>query len=102
MTDYTKNIRNILLLLLIITLFVVLKALSGLLIPLVLAGLLTILNLPMVNFLKKLRLPRVLITLLVAFFTIVVLWVLVQMLSGTVEQMIQDKEELAFQCADGL
>ena len=57
MSDYTRNIRTLLLILLIITLFGVLRALSNLLIPLVLAGMLTILNFPMVNFLERLRFP---------------------------------------------
>ena len=97
MTDYTKSIRSILLLLLIITLFGVLRVLSGLLIPLVLAAMLTILNFPMVNFLERLRFPRILITVVVASFTIIILWAVVRMLSGTVEQIIRDQDALAVQ-----
>lgn len=97
MSDYTKNIRSLLLILLIIVLFGVLRALSNLLIPLVLAGMLTILNLPMVNFLKRLRFPRPLITAAAALFTIIVLWAVVRMLSGTVEQIIRDQNALAVQ-----
>ena len=97
MTDYTKSIRSILLILLIITLFGVLKTLSGLLIPLVLAGMLTILNFPMVNFLERLRFPRILITAVVASFTIILLWAVLRMLSGTVEQIIRDQNALALQ-----
>ena len=97
MSDYTRNIRSLLLILLIITLFGVLRALSNLLIPLVLAGMLTILNFPMVNFLERLRFPRPLITVVVALLTIIILWAVVRMLSGTVEQIIQDQNALAFQ-----
>lgn len=97
MSDYTRNIRTLLLILLIITLFGVLRALSNLLIPLVLAGMLTILNFPMVNFLERLRFPRLLITAVVALLTIIILWAVVRMLSGTVEQIIQDQNALAFQ-----
>jgi len=57
MKDYSKSIRNILIIMLIIVVFVVIRELSGLLLPLVLAGLLTILNLPLVNFLKRKRIP---------------------------------------------
>ena len=95
--DHSKTIRNILLILLIIVVFAVLKELSGLLIPLVLAGLLTILNLPLVNFLEKRRIPRFLITLLVAILTLAILWLVVTMISGTVEQLIRDQDFLASQ-----
>ncbi len=97
MGDHSKNIRNILLVMLIILVFIVLKELAGLLLPLVLAGMLTILNLPVVNFLKKRRIPGVLITLMVAFLTLIILWLVFTMISGTVEQLIRDKEFLANQ-----
>ncbi len=100
MNDYTKNIRNILLIMLIILIilvFIVLKELSGLLIPLVLAALLTILNLPLVGYLKKKRVPGFFITLLVAIITLVIIWLIFTMISGTVQQIIDDKEFLASQ-----
>ncbi len=97
MTDHTKGIRNILLILLIIVIFAVLKELSGLLLPLTLAGLLTILNLPMVNFLNKGKIPKFIITLLVAVFSLAILWGVFWMISGTVEQLIQQKDFLARQ-----
>lgn len=97
MGDHSKSIRNILLILLIIVVFTVLKELSGLLIPLALAGLLTILNLPLVNLLERRRIPRFLITLLVAIFTLAILWLVITMISGTVEQLIRDQDFLAGQ-----
>lgn len=92
-----RGIRNILILLLVVVVFIIMKGLSGLLIPLALAGLLTILNLPMVNFLEKRHFPRFLITILVAIVTIVVLWIVITMISGTVEQLIRDQDFLASQ-----
>ncbi len=97
MNDYTKSIRNILLIMLIILVFIVLKELSGLLIPLVLAALLTILNLPLVGYLKKKQVPGFFITLLVAMLTLVIIWLIFTMISGTVQQIIDDKEFLARQ-----
>ncbi len=97
MKDYTKNVRNILLVMLIVLVFMVLKELSGLLIPLVLAALLTILNLPLVSYLEKKRVPGFLITLLVAIISLVILWLIFSMISGTVQQIIDDKEFLARQ-----
>jgi len=97
MTDYSKSTRNILLIMLIILVFIVLKELSGLLIPLVLAGLLTVLNLPLVGFLDKKRLPGFLITLLVSIITLAILWFVISMISGTIQQIIDDKEFLASQ-----
>jgi len=82
---------------LIIVVFIVLKELSGLLLPLVLAGLLTILNLPLVGYLHRKRLPGFLITLLVSILTLVILWLVISMISGTVQQIIDDKEFLAGQ-----
>ena len=92
-----RNIRNILLILLIVVVFVVLKELSQLLLPLALAGLVTLLNLPLVGFLSRRRLPRPLITLLVAIITIGVLWLVLTMIGGTVQQIISDRNFLATQ-----
>lgn len=97
MDTYAKSIRNILLILLIILVFAVLKELSGLMLPLVLAALLTILNLPVVSFLQKKHLPRILITLMVAITSLGILALVVSLISGTVEQLIQDKDFLAAQ-----
>ena len=97
MTDHTKGIRNILLILLIIAVFAVLKELSGLLLPLALAALLTILNLPLVNFLNKRKIPSFLITVMVAILSLAILWGVLGMISGTVEQLIGTKDFLARQ-----
>lgn len=97
MDNYLKGIRNILLVMLIILVFIVLRELSGLLLPLVLAALLTILNLPMVGFLEKRRFPGFLITFMVAVLTLVILWLVFSMISGTVQQIIDDKDFLASQ-----
>ena len=82
---------------LLMAIFLVLKELSGLIIPLVLAALLTILNLPLVNLMERWKIPRILITLLVAIITIAFLWLIISMLSSTVEQIIRDKNFLARQ-----
>jgi len=95
--DYTKSVRNILLIMLIILIFIVLKELSGLLIPLVLAGLLTILNLPLVGYLERKRVPKFIITLVVSILTLAILWLIFTMISGTVQQIIDDREFLARQ-----
>ena len=97
MTDYSKGIRNILLILLIIAVFAVLKELSGLLLPLALAALLTVLNLPLVNFLHNRHVPRVFVTLMVAVLTLAILWGVIGMISGTVEQLIREQDFLARQ-----
>ena len=97
MGDSTKSIRNILLIMVIILVFIILKELSGLLMPVILAALLTVLNLPLVNFLKKRRVPDFLITLLVAVLSLVIIWLIISLISGTVQQIIDDKEFLAAQ-----
>ncbi len=97
MTDYARSIRNILMILLVITLFIILQKLSHLLIPLALAILLTMLNLPVINFLERFKVPRILITILVSSLTIVVLWIVFEMVSRVIHQIIQDKEVLAEQ-----
>ena len=94
---YTKSIRNILMILLIIAIFSVLQTLSHLLIPLALAGLLTMLNLPLVSFLEKRKVPRFLITLIVASLSFIVLRVVAGMIKGVIEQIIQDRDVLAQQ-----
>jgi AI-2 transport protein TqsA len=97
MDTYAKSIRNILLILLIILIFAVLRELSRLMLPLVLAALLTILNLPVVMFLERKKVPKILITLLVAVTTLGLLFLVFTLISGTVEQLIQDKDFLAAQ-----
>ena len=97
MTDHTKGIRNILLILLIIAVFIVLRELSGLLLPLALAGLLTILNLPLVNFLSDRKVPKFLITLVVAVISLAILWGVFGMIGGAVEQIIERQDFLARQ-----
>ncbi len=97
MTDYTKSIRNILMVLLIITIFFVMKTLSHLLIPLTLAGLMTMLSLPLIDLLRKLKFPRFLITVTVAVITIAILWIVIGMIGGIIDQLIQDRELLARQ-----
>ncbi len=96
---YLKSIRNILVIFLAVTGFVLLHQLSHLLLPLVLAGLLTILALPLVNILEKIRIPRFLITLLVAVLTLGLLWVVVSLISGTVQQIVSQRNVLARQLA---
>lgn len=75
----------------------VLKILSSLLIPLVLAAILTLINLPLIHFLERRKLPRLLISLTVALVTIVILWVVVSMISRTVNQIIGQQDMLAQQ-----
>lgn len=99
MTDYNKSTRNILLVLAIIAIFTLLKLLAGLLMPLVLAGLLTLLGLPLVNFLNKRKVPKVIISLLVAGLSLLIVLIVISLIGGTVEQLISDKEFLAGQLA---
>ena len=93
--DEIKGVRNILLILLIIVVFAVLRELSGLIIPLVLAALLTILNLPIVNFLEKRRVPRVFILPLVSILTLGFVFLIITMISGTVDNLMNEQEYLA-------
>lgn len=95
--DHSRTIRNMLVILTIVVTFAVLREVSELLIPLALAGLLTILDLPAVNFLEKKKVPRPLITILVAAITLVVLVLVVNLITGTVEQLIADIDTLAAQ-----
>ncbi len=97
MAEYTKSIRNILMVLLIMTIFFVLKTLAHLLIPLTLAGLLTMLSLPFIDLLRKWKIPRFLITVTVAFITIAILRIVIGMIGGIIDQIIQDRELLARQ-----
>ena len=96
-TRQLKGIRNILLSLLVIVTFIILRELSQLLLPLALAGLLTILDLPMVGFLKRRKVPRVLITLIVAVLTILIVWFVFSMIGGTIDQLLNDSSRLARQ-----
>lgn len=98
--DYSRAIRNMLLILTIVAAFAVLREVSNLLIPLALAGLLTILDLPLVNFLAKRKVPRPIITILVAAVTLVVLVLVVDLITGTVDQLIEDIDSLAAQFND--
>lgn len=82
---------------LIIVVFRVLRELSSLMLPLVLASLLTVINLPLVSFLEKRRIPRFLITLVVSLTTLGALLVIIQLIRGTVEQLIIEKDVLAQQ-----
>ncbi len=96
-SNYLKNIRNILVILLAIAVFVLLRNLSSLLLPLVLAGLLTILALPLVNLLERIHLPRFLITIVVAIVTLALIWAIFSMIHGTVQQIIVQHKVLAQQ-----
>jgi predicted PurR-regulated permease PerM len=51
----------------------------------------------MVGFLEKRRFPGFLITFMVAVLTLVILWLVFSMISGTVQQIIDDKDFLASQ-----
>ncbi|MCG8452099.1 MAG: AI-2E family transporter [Spirochaetales bacterium] len=97
MENHLKAIRNILLILLIIVTFAVLKLLGSLILPLILAALLTILNLPVVNFLERRRIPRGLIAGVVALLTLGVLWLVVTVIGSTIEQLVADIDVLAGQ-----
>ena len=97
MSENTSDIRNILLIILIIIIFAVFKLLAALLIPLAFAGLLILLNMPLINFLHSRKVPKIFIVLSVAFITLAVLWFVVAMISGTVNQLIADKSFLAEQ-----
>lgn len=96
-TRQLKGIRNILLILLVVVTFIILRELSHLLLPLALAGLLTILDLPLVGFLEKRRVPRPLITILVATVTILIVWFVFSMIGGTIDQLLNDSSALARQ-----
>lgn len=91
------SIKNILIVLLVIVVFIVLKQISNLLIPLVLAALLTILNLPVVSFLHKRKVPKVLITIFVAGITVAVIYGLVNLISSSIEQIIGQIDTLTEQ-----
>lgn len=97
MADYTKSTRNILLILTVIVIFALLKTLSSLMMPLVLAGFLAVLGLPIVSFLDKKKVPKFIITLLVAGLSLAVVVAIVSLISGTVEELIRDKNFLASQ-----
>lgn len=97
MTNYNKSTRNILLVLAVFVIFALLKILSSLLMPLVLASFLAILGLPIVSFLDKKKVPKIIITLLVAGLSLAVVVAIVTLISETVEQLINDKDFLASQ-----
>jgi predicted PurR-regulated permease PerM len=97
MSDYSKSIRNALVILTVVVVFAVLRELSGLLIPLVLAALLTVLGLPLVSFLDKRRVPGFFITLIVAAATLALVFLVVTLISATVQQLVTDQAVLARQ-----
>ena len=83
--------------LVVIVFLFVLKQLSGLLLPLILAGMFTILVMPIVNFLENHKVPHSVTTIFISAISLGLIFSIIMLLSGTVQQIITDREILAEQ-----
>lgn len=99
-TRLLRTVRNLLIVGLAIALVSLLKTLSSLLLPLVLALLVTMLTLPLVFWLKRLGLPKIIIIPLVALLTIFVVVVVINILANTLTDLISQQTELTQQFSD--
>lgn len=85
-------IRNTMVVFLMLTLFFILRQLSALLIPLILAGLLIAVYLPIYERLRKWKVPGVLIALILAGFTFFVLFFVSNVIIGTIQDIISEQD----------
>jgi AI-2 transport protein TqsA len=98
MTDIlqiNRSIRNILIVALGILLIALLRELAGLLIPLVFAGILALLCIPLVNILRKIGIPKALILIVIALVVSFVLVMVINIFINTFSSILSDLDELS-------
>jgi hypothetical protein len=98
MTDIlqiNRSIRNILIVALGILLIALLRELAGLLIPLVFAGILALLCIPLVNILRKIGIPKALILIVVALVVSSILVMVINIFINTFSSILSDLDELS-------
>ena len=89
-----RSIRNILVIALGVLLLVMLKTLAGLLLPLVLAGILALLCIPLVQKLRHFHLPRALILPVVALLVCFILVLVINIFINTFSSILSDMDQL--------
>lgn len=94
---YIKSARNLLLFISLVLLMFLLKTLGGILLPLVMAMLLTVLTLPSIYWLRQKKFPKPLIVPLVAILSISIIFLLINILSNTVGSIMEEQEFLISQ-----
>lgn len=92
-----RTIRNLLIVAMAVLIIAVLKTLSSLLLPLVLAILLTLVSLPLVIRLKEIGLPKGIIIPLVALITITVLVFIINVVTITFSEVLSQQAYMAEQ-----
>ncbi len=90
-----RSIRNILIIALGVLLMVLLKTLAGLLLPLVLAGLLALLCIPLVQKLRDFHLPKALILPVVALLVCFMLILIINIFINTFTSILSDLDQLS-------
>lgn len=86
-----KSIRNLLLIILIIVVLFVMKSLSRVMLPLIIAIMFVLLYEPIFSFLHRKKIPVMLITPILAFVTIVILFFVIQIFVDSTQTIYQDR-----------
>ncbi|MDC7235709.1 MAG: AI-2E family transporter [Spirochaetales bacterium] len=90
-------IRNLLLMLVAIVAVVIMKSLSGILLPLVLAVLMSVLFLPLILFLEKKKFPTGISVALIAIITIGIILMVANVFISTINEIISQQDYLVNQ-----